>query len=268
MARATQHPEKSMPGVILDRHGPTALLRLNNPANLNSLGGEVRLGLEKEIPLLAKDRSLRCLILTGEGEAFCAGGDLRQMQERTAPKVRARLQDAHAWARLLQESEILTIAAVNGAAAGAGLSLALLCDFVLMSERAYFRAGFPAVGAAPDLAVAYMLPRAVGLLRAKDILLTNRRVEPAEALAMGLTSRVLPADQLIPAARALADQLAAGPRTGLSLAKALLNRAQSTGLGQFLEAEALAQAVAFASPEFAEGVAAFLEKRRPDFSKA
>src|SRR5262249_48133641 len=142
-----------------------------------------------------------------------------------------------------------------------------LCDFVLMSERAYFRAGFPAVGAAPDLAVAYMLPRAVGLLRAKDILLTNRRIEPAEALAMGLATKVLPAEELLPAARALADQLAAGPRTALCLAKALLNRAQATGLDQFLETDAMAQAVAFASPEFAEGVAAFIDKRRPDFAK-
>jgi 2-(1,2-epoxy-1,2-dihydrophenyl)acetyl-CoA isomerase len=256
-----------MSAVIVERRGPTALLRLNQPESRNAMSPELRAGLERELPALLSDSAMRCLILTGTGDAFCAGGDLKRMLGRTAPEVRQHLQATQRWARLLLESDKPVIAAVNGAAVGAGFSLALLCDVVLVSDRAHFRAGFPAVGAAPDLGLAYTLPRAVGLSRAKEILLANGRIEPEEATLIGLASRVVAHEALIAEAEALAERIAAGPRTGLGLAKTLLNRAFASSFDQFLESEALAQAVAFGSPEFTEGVEAFIAKRPPDFSK-
>jgi 2-(1,2-epoxy-1,2-dihydrophenyl)acetyl-CoA isomerase len=257
-----------MSAVIVERRGATALLRLNSPASMNCLNPEIRAGLERELPALLGDPAMRCLVLTGSGDAFCAGGDLKQMEERGATQVRQRLQRIHRVIRLLVEAEKPVVAAVNGAAVGAGFSLALLCDLLLVSDRAYFRAGFPAVGAAPDLGLAYTLPRIVGMARAKEILMTNRRIEPAEAVALGLALRQVPHESLEAEAQALADQLAAGPATSLGLTKTLLNRAYALSFDAFLEAESMAQAVAFGSPEFAEGVAAFLAKRKPDFPKA
>ncbi|HEY2113311.1 MAG TPA: enoyl-CoA hydratase-related protein, partial [Dongiaceae bacterium] len=160
------------------------------------------------------------------------------------------------------------IAAVNGAAVGAGFSLAMLCDLILVSDRGFFRAGFPGVGAAPDLGLAYTLPRVTSMVRAKEILLTNCRIEPAEAVALGIALRQVPAEKLLEEAEALAGQIAAGPATSLGLTKTLLNRAYSGTFDQFLEGEAMAQAIAFGSAEFADGVAAFMEKRKPDFQKA
>lgn len=257
-----------MTAVIIERKGAIAVLRLDSPANMNSISLEIRSGLADELPGLLGDPALGCLIVTGTGDAFSAGGDLKQMQQREAPHVRQRLRHAHKWARLLLESEKPVIAAVNGAAAGAGFSLALLCDLILISDRGFFRAGFPAVGAAPDLGLAYTLPRIVGMARAKEILMTNRKIEPAEAVALGLALRQVPADQLLDEAEALASKIAAGPATSLGLTKTLLNRAFSTTFDQFLEEEAFAQSVAFGSAEFAEGVSAFLAKRPPVFRKA
>lgn len=254
--------------VIVERRGATALLRLDSPANMNAISLELRSELAQALPSLLQDRAIRCVIVTGSGEAFSAGGDLKQMSDRRGTAVRERLQWAHRWCRLLLESETPVIAAVNGASVGAGFSLAMLCDLVLVSDRGFFRAGFPGVGAAPDLGLAFTLPRIVGTARAKEILLTNRKIEPAEAVSLGLALRRVPADNLLSEAQALADQVAAGPATSLGLTKTLLNRAYSTTFDQFLETEAMAQAIAFGSAEFAEGVAAFVEKRRPDFSKA
>jgi 2-(1,2-epoxy-1,2-dihydrophenyl)acetyl-CoA isomerase len=257
-----------MPAVIVERKGAIALIGLNSPATMNCLSPEIRAGLAEALPALLGDPSLGCLIIIGSGEAFCAGGDLKQMQERAAPRVRERLRQAHGWARLLVESEKPVVAAVNGAAVGAGFSLALLCDLVLVSDRAYFRAGFAGIGAAPDFGLAYTLPRVVGMARAKEILLTNRRIEPPEAVSLGLALAQVPDDRIRAEAEALAERIAQGPGTSLGLTKTLLNRAYSSSFDQFLEAEALAQAIAFGSEEFDEGIAAFLAKRAPNFRRA
>ena len=200
-----------MSAVIVERRGATALLRLNSPANMNAISLALRSGLADELPGLLGDPAVKCLIVTGTGEAFSAGGDIKQMQERGATEVRGRLRHAHKWCRLLLESEKPVIAAVNGAAVGAGFSLALLCDLILISDRGFFRAGFPAVGAAPDLGLAFTLPRITGMMRAKEILMTNRRIEPAEAVSLGLALRQVAQEKLLEEAQILADQIAAGP---------------------------------------------------------
>jgi 2-(1,2-epoxy-1,2-dihydrophenyl)acetyl-CoA isomerase len=252
--------------VLFERHDDVMVVRLASPATRNALQPAVKRHLEARIPELLADDTVRCLVITGTGASFCAGGDINNMGERDAPRVRRRMQVTHAWAQRLLTAEKPVIAAVNGSAAGAGFSLALLCDIVLMSDQAYFRAAFPGLGAAPDLGLALTLPRAIGTMRAKDILMTNRRVEPAEAQALGIAKRVVPAAELMAEALQLAAELAAGPATSLGLTKTLINGAFGP-IADFFAHEALAQGVAFGSHEFAEGVEAFQQKRKPDFKR-
>jgi 2-(1,2-epoxy-1,2-dihydrophenyl)acetyl-CoA isomerase len=253
--------------IIVERRDDVALLRLNQPRTMNALSPAIKQGLETAIPQLMADSAVRCIVITGSDKAFCAGGDISNMADRTAPSVRARMHPSHAWVKLLLAGEKPVVAAVNGAAAGAGFSLAMMCDFVLVADNAYFKAGFPGLGAAPDLGLALTLPRAIGMLRAKDILMTNRRVDAQEAVALGMATRMVPAPALLDEAMTLAQSLAAGPATSLGLTKHLLNQAYSP-VTDFLTQEAMTQAIAFGSDEFGEGVAAFLGKRKPDFRRA
>jgi 2-(1,2-epoxy-1,2-dihydrophenyl)acetyl-CoA isomerase len=251
--------------ILVERRGNVALVRLNRPRSRNALDEDVKAGLETAIPSLMSDKEVRCLVITGSGEAFCGGGDITNMAERGAPSVRARMSRLHAWGKLLLAGEKPVVAAVNGAAAGAGFSLALLCDIVLMAESAFFRAGFPGIGAAPDLGLALTLPRAIGMARAREILLTNRRVEAVEAVAIGLAARMVTPASVVDEAVTIAADLAAGPATALGLTKLLLNQAYRP-IEDFLTSETMAQTIAFGSDEFDEGVSAFLSKRRPQFT--
>ena len=253
-----------MNAVIVERREDIALLRLNQPQTMNALSPAIKQGLEMAVPQLMADSAVRCIVITGTDKAFCAGGDISNMADRSAPSVRARMHPSHGWVKLLLTGEKPVIAAVNGAAAGAGFSLAMMCDFVILADTAYFKAGFPGLGAAPDLGLALTLPRAIGMLRAKDILMTNRRVGAEEAVTMGMATRVVPSAALLDEALALAQSLAAGPATSLGLTKHLLNQAYAP-IAEFLSQEAMTQAIAFGSEEFGEGVAAFLGKRKPQF---
>ncbi|MBL6457400.1 enoyl-CoA hydratase/isomerase family protein [Belnapia sp. T6] len=253
-----------MEAVTVERVGKVALIRLNRPKTRNAMSVEIKAGLSSAFPALMSDHSVRCVVLTGSENAFCAGGDLTNMQDRRAPAVRERLQAAHAWTQLLLTGETPVIGAVNGAAAGAGFALAMLCDVLLMSETAYFQAGFPAIGAVPDLGLALTLPRAVGVARAREILLTNRRIAAAEAVALGIAARAVTPDRLMEDVMAMAAGIAAGPRLSTGLTKQLLNQAYGP-IERFMQEEAMAQAVAFGGDEFPEGVDAFLNKRKPNF---
>jgi len=250
--------------VIVERREEIALLRLNQPQTMNALSPAIKQGLEAAVPQLMADGGVRCIVITGTERAFCAGGDISNMVDRSAPSVRERMHPSHGWVKLLLTGEKPVVAAVNGAAAGAGFSLAMMCDFVLLADNAYFKAGFPGLGAAPDLGLALTLPRAIGMLRAKEILMTNRRVNAEEALALGMATRVVPAAALLDEALTLAQSLSAGPATSLGLTKYLLNQAYGP-ITDFLAQEAMTQAIAFGSEEFEEGVAAFLGKRKPEF---
>lgn len=214
-----------MNAVIVERREDIALLRLNQPQTMNALSPAIKQGLEMAVPQLMADSAVRCIVITGTDKAFCAGGDISNMADRSAPSVRARMHPSHGWVKLLLTGEKPVIAAVNGAAAGAGFSLAMMCDFVILADTAYFKAGFPGLGAAPDLGLALTLPRAIGMLRAKDILMTNRRVGAEEAVTMGMATRVVASAALLDEAFALAQSLAAGPATSLGLTKHLLNQA-------------------------------------------
>ena len=242
-------------------------LRLNEVATRNALSEAIKRRLEVLIPAFFADPAARCLLITGVDDAFCAGGDIASLAGPQSPAAtRVRMARSHGWIRQLIDGEKPVVTAVNGPAVGAGFGLALLGDVILASDRAWFRAGFPAIGVAADYGIAHTLPRAIGAVRAKDILLTDRKVDAAEALAMGLVSRVVAHDDLPAVARALAHKLAAKPTVGLGLTKRLVNAGFRASAADFLEDEGLAQAIAFSTNDFAEGVAAFVAKRAPAFA--
>lgn len=247
----------------IERHGAVLRVQMQDAAHRNPLSREMKLELQAAADAWAQDASLRCLLLTGSAAYFCAGGDLSTLgEDRSATAARARLALSHQLLRTLMETEKPVLTAINGAAVGAGLSLALTGDVIVARDDAWFAAAFPKVGALPDFGVLHNLPRAVGHTRAKDLLLTGRRVDAAEALQMGLVSRVLPTDGFDAAVLKIATQLAEGPPVSLGMTKALLN----TGLADFLPKESLGQAVAFSTQDFAEGLAAFAERRSPRFT--
>lgn len=236
-------------------------------ANRNALSADMKAGLLKVASTYLEDARLRCLVITGSADVFCAGGDLRTMAANRNPQaVRARLAQIHQFARLLTACEKPVVMAVNGAAVGAGLSLALLGDLVVASDAAYFMPGFSKVGVLPDLGLLHRLPKAVGMPLTKDMLLTNRRLQAHEALACGLVSRVYAADSFHENVMAMARDLARGPTVSMGLAKTLLDAAWRESLDTYLDREALAQAAVFGSEDFAEGNRAFLEKRPPVFT--
>lgn len=252
--------------VLIERAGGVAVLRLCEAENRNALSAAIKERLQVLVPALVDDPTVRCLLITSEGSTFCAGGDIRSLAERQRPaEVRARLARSYAWISKLLDGETPVVTAVNGAAVGAGFGLALLGDVVLASDSAWFMAGFSLIGAVADYGLARTLPRAVGAARAKDILLTGRKVEVAEAERIGLVSRIVAADRLQEEAMAVAKAIAAGPSVALGLTKALIGRAYEGGAEDFLRAEGFAQATAFGTADHSEGVDAFLAKRRPTF---
>ncbi|HQD13891.1 MAG: enoyl-CoA hydratase/isomerase family protein [Ottowia sp.] len=242
-------------------------LQLRAPEVRNALSAEMKQALHAQARRFVDDDSLRCLLITGCDAVFCAGGDLRTMQsDRSTVGVRRRMALTHASIRLLAECEKPIVTAINGAAVGAGLSLALMGDVVVAAEDAYFMAGFANVGVLPDMGLLYHLPRTVGRVQASDLLLSNRRVPAPEALALGLVSRVLPQAGFLEQALELARGIAAGPGVSFGLARALMAGSYKDSFSEFLLKESLAQAVVFGTDDFAEGVSAFGAKRKPRFT--
>jgi len=253
------------PSVRVERNGAVATLVLNEPRSMNAMSAGIKAGIEDNLPGLLADPLVRAIVITGTGKAFCAGGDIRSMDDRGTLSVKTRMTRSYRWLIPLLTADKPIICAVNGAAAGAGLSLALTGDIILASRDARFKAGFPGLGAAADLGLAYTLPRAIGYQRASDILLTNREVSADEAHAMGLVARLTDPEALMATAMETARALAAGPTVSLALTKRLMRRAYELPIEGFLEFEAMSQVVAFGSEDFDEGVAAFKGKRKPDF---
>lgn len=251
-----------------------ARITLDRPDAKNALTVEMRDDLVSAIRRCRADGDVRAVLLTGAGDAFCAGMDLRASTvsdagrpgfdpRATSEALRVGVQ---AFIRELWELDKPTVAAVNGTAVGPGAHLALACDFVLVHEGTRFVWSFAKWGLVVDAGGAYLLPRLVGLPRAKAMVMLGEGAIGADAVAMGLAYRCLATpDELASTADALAVTLAAGPTRSLGLSKQLLNASFETGLGPSLEREAQAQAMATTSPELVEGMAAFRERRPPVF---
>jgi len=255
------------PPLIEERDGKVAILTLNNPTKLNALSLEMRQILIARVPQLVRDPEVGCILITGAGRGFSSGGDFSTSDStRSAVTTRESFRTAHTWIRELVGGETMVVTAVNGPAAGAGFGVALLGDYIICSDQAFFRSGFPSAGLAPDYGLGWTLPRAVGAVRAREILFSNRKVGAAEAVRIGLVTRVVPHDELMTEALAAARMLADMPYA-MGMAKRMVRRSFETHLDAFLDEEAFSQAVAFGSQDFVEGSKAFQQKRPPAFKK-
>ncbi len=251
-----------------------ARITLDRPEAKNALTPEMRDDLVVAVARCRGDADVRSLLVTGTGDAFCAGMDLRASTvtqagqpgfdpRSTSEALRSGVQ---AFIRDLWELDKPTVAAVNGTAVGPGAHLALACDFVLVHEATRFVWSFGRWGLVADAGGAYLLPRLVGLPRAKAMVLLGEGAVGAEAVALGLAYRCLAGpDELAAEADALAVRLAAGPTRAMGLSKQLLNASFETDLGTSLDREAHFQALATASTDLVEGMAAFRERRDPRF---
>jgi 2-(1,2-epoxy-1,2-dihydrophenyl)acetyl-CoA isomerase len=253
-----------------------ARLVLDRPEAKNALTVEMRDEIVTRVREARADRDVRALLITGVGDAFCAGMDLRASTvvgaggEGFDPRVTSEALRAgvQAFIRELWELDKPTVAAVNGTAVGPGAHLALSCDFVLVWEATRFVWSFARWGLVVDAGGAYLLPRLVGLPRARAMVMLGEGARGQEAVDLGLAYRCLPsAEALAEEAGSLAARLAAGPTRSLGLSKQLLNRTFESDLASSLDREAHAQAMAATSPEMAEGMAAFAQRRDPDFRR-
>jgi 2-(1,2-epoxy-1,2-dihydrophenyl)acetyl-CoA isomerase len=256
--------------IELEMLGTIGLITLNRPASLNALTTEV--GQEFQAAVAdVRQRGARAVVLTGAGRAFCAGGDLREMQKLAEKegKVEAFFDEP---LRMLNECILLIrrtplpfIAAVNGAASGGGCNLALACDLVIAGESARFNQAFIKIGLVPDCGGTFILPRLVGWKRATELMMTGEVVTAGRALEMGMINSVVPDDQLRQEALLMGVHLADAPTAAIGRIKQLLEASATNDYGEQLELERKLQIQSGVTKDFREGVAAFIEKRPPKF---
>jgi len=242
-------------------------ITLDRPDALNAFDRAMKDELLAALKAAERDRAARVLIITGAGRAFSAGQDLKERQDPGAADLITELRTRYNPLILaMRRLEKPIIAAVNGVAAGAGCSLALACDLVIASEQARFIQAFSRVGLVPDSGSTWFLPRLMGYARAAEMTFLAEPMDGATSERLGLVNRVVPADRLMEEARSLAGRLAQSAPLALALTKRALNRSLGVDLASQLDYEAQLQAVAGASADHAEGVAAFVAKRPPAFT--
>ena len=254
-------------GLRVELDGPVATLTLDRPEALNALTVGVKVALREALESIAADRAVRVVILTGAGRAFCAGQDLAEREQPDAAPLDVELRERYnPIIRALRSMGQPVIAAVNGVAAGAGASLAFACDLRIAAADARFVLAFGRIGLVPDSGATWFLPRLVGSARAAEMAFVGDPLSAEDALRFGLVSRVVPTEDLLTEARAMADRIAAGAPLAMALTKGALERAATIDLETALEGEAKLQGIAGASADHAEGLAAFREKRTPRFT--
>jgi enoyl-CoA hydratase/carnithine racemase len=255
------------------RQGAVVTLTMYQPATRNALTGNTAVQeFVDACAAIALDRSVRVVVITGEGPVFCSGGNVKDMQKyfttTIAPEaIREEYRNGiQRLPKALYNLDVPVIAAVNGPAIGAGLDLTCMCDIRIASENASFAESFVKVGIVPGDGGAWLLPRVVGMSKASEMAFTGDMLSAQEALACGLVSRVVPADQLLQSAYALADKIAANPGGVLRMTKRLLREGERSSLESLLELSAAYQALAHTTADHEEAVRAFVEKRKPSFN--
>ena len=253
--------------VLVARDAAVLTVTLNRPAVLNALTGAVHAGLRAALKDAARDPEVRAVVLTGAGRGFCVGQDLTEFSD--TPDVGAALRATyHPTVHALRSLEKPVIAAINGPAAGAGVSLACACDIRIASDAAFFAPGFVNIGLVPDAGGTYFIARLLGPARAFEWMSSGRRISAEEALGWGLVTEVAAADGFEARVAEYAAALAAMPTKAIGWNKRLFDHATTATLDEQLELEAQLQSAAAQTSDFAEGVAAFLEKRAPSFKGA
>jgi enoyl-CoA hydratase/carnithine racemase len=257
--------------LLFEKDGPVATLTLNRPERMNAITGPMLAALSQALVACDRDPEVRVVVLTGAGRGFCAGLDLKDQAAGTGLSggaiggsvARFDLRDAPPL--VLHRLDKPTICALNGGAAGYGMDLALGCDLRIASDTAKLSAAFTRRGVLPESGGTWLLPRLVGWARAAEIVFTGRTLSAADCLALGLVSRVVPAELLAKEARALADEIAANAPLAVQATKRMMRMAQDEGFEAHVHHVYLQLLPLFRSRDFQEGVAAFLEKRAPRF---
>lgn len=245
------------------------VVRLNSPENRNSMTTAMREQLGEAVERAESDVSVRAVYLAAEGPTFCSGGDFAMLKTACDPwPVHRRFRGLGRWLTPLITLDKPVVVGVRGHAVGGGMGLALTGDRIIVGESAKFMAGFFRLGAVPDIAVMYHLPRLIGMARAKDFLYSNATLSAREALQLKIACELVDDEHVDEAGMAEARRLAEGPAEVMGLAKSLMARSFETSLHDMFAFEGLGQALAMSNPEFREGLAAIVEKRKPDFAGA
>ena len=260
--------------ILLARDGPVATLTLNRPDALNTLDRAMMDALVTHTAALAADPALRCVVVNGAGKHFMAGGDLNTFAESLPDPPAERkasftrlIGRLHAAIENLQRMPAPVVASAHGAVAGFGLSLLCACDLAIADEDAYFTSAYRNIGLTPDGGCTYALPRLVGVRKAMEIVLLGERFDAREALRLGIVNRVVPAAELKAATAAIVQALVSGPARAIANGKRLVHQSLGNTLSAQLRAEALSFGECAASADFAEGIGAFLGKRKPQFGR-
>jgi len=255
--------------IQLERDGAVAKLTLDRPESANALSLAMSQELMHAAIDLDEDQTVRAVLLTGNGKMFCAGGDLGAMKEegdRASAYIKEMAGNLHMAISRFARMRAPVVTAVNGTAAGAGFSMVCATDLAIASETAKFTMAYTGAGLSPDGSSSYFLPRIIGARRTAELMLTNRVLNSADALEWGLVNQVVPAEELLPTAEKLVDQLASGATASFAVVKRLLLNSANDSLESQMEHETRGIADSARTDDGREGIAAFLDKRRPKFT--
>jgi len=259
-----------MNSIIVERKEAIAKITLNRPEVLNAMDSDALEKLEKTLAEIARDENIRCVILTGAGRAFCVGFDLKYLRSFVE---KGEKFDYGGFLRKYFNRVVLrlvsmpkpVIAAINGVAAGAGIGIALACDYKIMSEKASFVEAFLNVGLIPDTGVCFFVLKKLGLARTMEFLTLGETIDSKKALELGLVNKVVPEDKLTSETEEIANKYASLPTKAIALTKKLVYYSLNHDIEEVLEYEAYLQDIAGATMDHEEGLKAFLEKRKPVF---
>ena len=259
--------------IIFKKNSNIATITLNRPDSLNAIGGTMREDIIDAVQDVKTDKNIRTLVITGAGRAFCAGGNLKEMEKMSSETGQLERREfirntAHRIITEIQCLEKPVIACVNGPAIGAGCNIALACDLRIVSEKAKFGVSFINVGLVSDYGGLYFLPRLVGTAKALELYFTGDIIDSTEAEKIGMVNRVVPHEELERYTYELADKIAKKAPIALGMIKEILHKGLNMDLSTELDLEATAQSICLKTEDHIEGVKAFLEKRSPVFKGA
>lgn len=255
----------SYEGLTLDKEAGIATLTLNRPEQLNAISLPMIQSIGKAIDDVHQDDSLKVLIITGAGRAFCAGLDVATFKEVENMSPQELSDVMRSLSLPLYNLSKPAIAAINGATVGAGLSIAMLCDIRIASATARFSSAYIRMGMVPDAGATYFLPRIVGIAKAIELMITGDSFDATEAKGMGLLNKVVPEEEVMKVAQELANRIASGPSVAIKLIKQATYQGIHNSLEQQIEFECLADCLCLRTEDHKEGVKAFFEKRPPQF---
>lgn len=255
-----------MASIKFEKAGKVALVTIDNPGRKNAVTFEMRQALLDTFRGITSDETLRAVVLTGSGDAFCSGADVTAMGGRDVAASRSRMRTMHAMISAVHGVDKPVVAAIRGPAVGIGFGLAMACDIAIAGPSARFAQVFNRIGLAPDAGTIWFLARQMGFSRAKELVFSGRSVAADEALTLGIVHRVVTEEAVLDEALEQAQRYADGPTLALAMAKQLFASSVTPSLEQFLELELLVQPALMQSADHVEGTTAFKEKRAPRFT--